>query len=38
MDSQPSEVGIDRFLAIGTGENYFQVGSQSLGLFDHFPA
>ena len=38
FDSQPGEGGIDSLLAIGTGENHFQVGPQALGLFENLPA
>jgi hypothetical protein len=38
VDSQPGEGGSDSFLAIGTGENHFQAGSQALGLFENLPA
>jgi hypothetical protein len=38
LDSQPREVGVDSLLAIGTGKNHFQAGSQALRLFENLPA
>jgi hypothetical protein len=38
LDLQADERGIDSFLAIGAGENDFQVRSNALGLFKNLAA